>query len=139
MSDGGWGVFVIGLAIGVWLVHDTEILRCRNNLQIDAVEKVAEYLLPNGLLEEDYDRNGDGTADILTLSYVRASHPDGQIDHDPHPVFYIADLDFDGNADVVYIDKYGAGQCEDIVLYRDLRVPAAQERLHLGGMIHGDQ
>lgn len=74
-------------------------------------------LLSNGMYAEAYDSDGDGVVDIVTLSHMVGDK------HDTHPVFYMVDLDKDGQPDQVFIDKVGKGKCSDIVLYEDLTIP----------------
>jgi hypothetical protein len=99
--------------------HSREITQCKGNIVYKKAERIGKpYVVEsNGLIAEDYDTNGDKRTDVIALS-----HPDGA-SHKEHPVFWIVDLDFDGEPDAVYIDKYGLGKCTDIVLYQDLTKP----------------
>lgn len=103
-------------------VHDTQILNCN---QIKAATKLREVQLANGLLAEAYDVDGDGKQDVVTLSSITGSNPAGQgeVPHEPFPIFYILDRDKDGQADTVMVDKNGDGFCESIVLYQNLNEP----------------
>ena len=125
-------------AIGFWLLvgtlvyscevtpgyaHDDAIVKCSNNIVYKSVTKLNEFRMENGLVDEHYDSNSDGLPDIHVLSSIRGvSDEDGLTPHDPNPVFWIVDLDFDGFEDKVYIDLHGEGQCGDIRLYRDLSI-----------------
>ena len=106
-------------ALLVTPVHDTQILKCGN---ITKAAKVNETTSPNGLLAERYDSNGDGKFDIVALSSITGSNPAGvgEVPHVPLPTFYIMDVDYDGQPDVVYVDKNGDGNCASIVLYQEL-------------------
>jgi hypothetical protein len=80
---------------------------------------VKESTQPNGLVLEGYDTNKDGKADITTLSHNEGAWGS----HRAFPLFYLLDLDFDGEPDAVYIDREGFGFCTDIMLYEDLNMP----------------
>ena len=106
--------------------HETDILNCNRNLYVTQADKVSEWELQNGLFAEGYDRNSDGLADIVTFSHTRGPTSSGdepQVEHDPHPLFYIVDIDFDQLMDAVYIDVGGLGKCDEIILYEDLTIP----------------
>ncbi len=106
--------------------HDTEIIQCDKNLKVNKVKKIAENVNPNGTLSEAYDRNADGKVDIEAISHsLSIKKDDGSVEiiHAEHPFLYVVDLDYDGEPDAVYVDKSGAGRCEDIVLYKDLTQP----------------
>lgn len=110
--------------------HDTEIVQCERNLRVSAVDKLEEVINENGTVSELYDRNQDGEADIEAVSYLVAiEEHDGDVTylHRPHPFLYIVDLDFDGNSDIVYVDKFGEGRCDDIVPYQDLHLSPYNE------------
>jgi len=84
-----------------------------------AVKKLSEEVLENGLVAESYDLTRDDKLDLMTFS-----HQDGTKDgHKRYPVFYMIDLDQDGNPDVIFVDRKGDGQCSSIEVYEDLRVP----------------
>lgn len=122
----------VGLAEG----HSEAIVQCKGNILYKEAKKVDQdaLLSSNGLYAEHYDTNGDGKFDVLTLSYTDLS--DKQ--HNAYPVFWIVDLDFDGEPDAVYIDKKGLGKCSDIVLYEDLNSqPYSEEKpmLDRGGKL----
>lgn len=123
-------LLVFGLA-GKGHAHDTEILKCDKNLKVEQVKKLGENINPNGTISEAYDRNGDEFVDIEAISHVNITRQETGaivIDHAEHPFLYVVDLDFDGNPDMVYVDKSGLGKCEDIVLYKDLTVPHNEDR-----------
>lgn len=87
------------------------------------VKKVGNQdILPNGLWIERYDTDGDGKADLITLSHVKGQALDKKgnltVTHDPHPVFFLLK-----KKAAIYIDKNGLGKCEDIVLYEDTAIP----------------
>lgn len=144
-----WGMgFVAGVLFALTFfggsahAHDAAITGCNANLRIEHVAKVKEWVLPNGLLAEAYDRNGDGVHDIVALSVIKGTEVvDGEtrVLHDEHPMFYLVDLDMQRDAEGklaperVYIDKVGAGKCEDIVLYEDLTIPH-HETPHAGNI-----
>jgi hypothetical protein len=106
--------------------HSREITLCDRNIIYKKAERLgAPYISEsNGLIAEDYDTNGDKKADVITLS-----HTDGA-SHKEHPVFWIVDLDFDGELDAIYVDKNGLGKCTDIVLYEDLGGPPGEEAFY---------
>ena len=109
--------------------HDGEIIHCDRNLKIKAVKKLGERVNPNGTVSEAYDRNRDGQPDIEAISHIKSM--DGKkVIHDPHPFLYVVDLDFDGVPDAVYIDKSGIGNCDDIVLYKDLRATSPEDEIY---------
>ena len=91
------------LSTGGWDKAEAACLQLGKQLGIDAS-------LENGLLAREYDTNGDGKLDIMTLA------------HGPNtPVlFYIVDENKDDQPDKVYIDR--DGNC-DLVLYQDLTIP----------------
>lgn len=107
--------------------HSYEIVACRGNLVIHKAQLISEEPMENGLYAERYDTNGDGTFDIIALSTINAVHREGEevvvLSHAEHPTFYMVDLDYDDSPDVLYVDKGKGGRCEDIVLYRDFRIP----------------
>lgn len=107
--------------------HDTEILKCQKNLKVESVKKLDEHLNENGTISEAYDRNGDGKIDIEAISHILSvrKNTDSTLtfEHAPHPFMYAVDTDYDGEPDLVYVDKSGTGKCEDIVLYEDLNEP----------------
>lgn len=112
------------LALAVWFLilcsfvfgHETQILNCGGFKKAD---KVGESVIENGMLAEAYDTDGDGKIDLETLSVVMGTDDKG-LTHKSFPVFYWIDRNGDGKVDYVYIDKYGDGFCESIVLYSDL-------------------
>lgn len=99
--------------------HSKAITDCKGNI----VYKQAKLMKPayvvesNGLIAEEYDTNNDKQTDVIALS-----HPQGT-GHNQNPIFWIVDLDFDGDAEAIYVDKNGLGKCTDIVLYEDLTTP----------------
>ena len=124
------------IAIGLWLVlstlvwscaadaHEEAIIECTNNIIYKYVRKMNETRLENGLLDEHYDSDADFVADIHVLSSIRgAADDDGLTPHDPNPVFWVVDKDFDGKEDAIYIDIHGEGKCDDIKLCKDLNKP----------------
>lgn len=96
--------------------HSTVITSCVNG--VEKVKKLKEQNLPNGLIAEIYDVQGngrtlDGTPDIVSYSAPVAG------EHRPFPLFYEVDEDGDGVPDKLYIDKLGTGSCEGVDLYDD--------------------
>ena len=132
-------------AIGFWLVvstlvyscevppayaHDDAILECSNNIVYKSVTKLNEFRMENGLLDEHFDSNHDNIPDVHVLSSIKGpSDEDGLTPHDPNPIFWIVDKDFDGSDDAVYIDIHGEGKCDDIILYSDLTKPNVNPEL----------
>ena len=111
--------------------HDDAIIKCDYNLKVDHVTKIGEVTFANGLVDEHYDRNDDGMTDIHALSYlIEPTDLDGLVPHQPNPILWQVDLDFDGEIDKVYIDIYGEGRCEDIKLYLDRNLPLPPEMFH---------
>jgi hypothetical protein len=53
------------------------------------------------------DSNGDSLVDVMAL--IRP--------HEENPLFWMVDKDLDGIVDLVYIDPYGIGTCDNISLY----------------------
>lgn len=127
--------FIVGGLLGVFFAmsvahaHSKEITGCANNKKYSKASEIGERtVLPNGMLVEHYDTNGDGKPDVDVLSSIDSTVLDRtkeelKVIHNEHPVFWIVDSDFDGQWDVAYIDRVGAGKCEDIVMYEDLRAP----------------
>lgn len=107
--------------------HDAMLLKCSKALQKTGLKKLGEDLLPNGMLVEAYDANGDGKPDVETVSIVTGTDDKG-IQHREFPVLYWLDLQNDGNVDLILIDKFGDGQCDSIVLYTN--DPAQLSRHH---------
>ena len=108
--------------------HDDAIIRCDRNLKVDHVTKVGEEMFQNGLLDEHYDRNDDGVADIHVLSSITGTTTDeGLVPHRPSPIIWQVDLDFDGQIDRAYIDIHGESRCEDIMLYLDYHAPLSPD------------
>jgi hypothetical protein len=100
--------------------HPDAITYCRGNIIYKSAKKVGKtLLLQNGLVAEDYDTNGDKKADVRTLSTTF----DGGKTHNPNPIFWLVDINHDGEVDYVYVDKKGLGLCIDIVLYEDRTSP----------------
>ena len=90
-------------------------MKCFN---LKTAKKVSEAIIDsNGRLLERYDTNGDGKTDFATLSHV-LSTDDKVTVHDKRPVFFLMK-----DAEKVYIDKVGDGQCKSIVLYHDESIP----------------
>lgn len=113
-------VFLCMFLVPDWTAaHSREITECKGNIVYKQAKQMgpAYVVESNGLIAEEYDTNNDNRTDVIALS-----HPHGA-SHSPHPVFWIVDLDHDGDADAVYIDKKGLGKCTDIVLYQDLTKP----------------
>lgn len=116
------------------LAHPEVILKCDRNLKVDRVQLVQDpVVLDNGMISERYDRNGDGNVDIETLSIAVSDDAeynptDGayKFVHRRFPLFYVVDLDYDGQPDAVYIDQTAEGvndpkgHCDNVVLYEDL-------------------
>lgn len=92
--------------------HDTQILACGG---YDKAVKLKEETLPNGLIVERYDTNGDGQPDVNTYSSIT-----GQDTHQAYPTFYMLDTNYDGYPDLVLVDTTGEGLCDSIKLYVDL-------------------
>lgn len=91
--------------------HDAMITKCNPHLKGLKLLKEEPYG-NSGLYAEGYDRNADGRVDIVVLSPVKHA-----TDHADVATFYIVDLDLDGKPDVVFIDKTGLGNCDDVVPY----------------------
>lgn len=102
------------------MAHPTDLLLCGHLLR---AQEISASLRSNGMYSERYDTNGDGVVDLEILSVILATHKDGSVEHSRHPTFYIRDVDYDHAADVVFIDKAGNGNCNDIVEYADLNAP----------------
>jgi hypothetical protein len=111
--------------------HPDVILVCEKNLKVSHVSQVGETMqYENGLIGERYDRNGDGKIDIEALSIPHAGEDKANIaakvEHRRFPLFYVVDVDLDGNPDAVYIDRTPDGvrdpkqHCANVVLYEDL-------------------
>ena len=118
-------LFVLGLIASFIVMpayaHDEAILKCSNNVLYKSVKKLSENRLANGLIDEHYDSNDDEKVDIHVLSSIKGPSDEyGFTPHDPNPVFWIVDLDLDGKEDMIYIDKHGEGNCNDIVPYLGL-------------------
>lgn len=122
-------LFLAMLMLGVpsWAqAHSTEIVKCGNNIKYSKAVFVEDWSLPNGLLAEAYDTNGDGKTDVVALSAIKKTQPTQsgvRVEHNIHPIFWLVDLDLDGEPDKVFVDKKGEGLCSDIVLYKDLTEP----------------
>lgn len=117
---------VTGLLVQAARGHTDALVACRLIPEAARLEQVGMILHPNGLVGERYDRNRDGMVDVEVLSAVtgvRYNHETGSlvVEHEPRPMLWIVDVDFDGLPDVVYNDEGGEGKCQDIKLYRDLR------------------
>jgi hypothetical protein len=107
--------------------HSDVIVQCQNNLKVDHVTLVREWVNENGTLSEGYDRNEDGKVDIEAISYARVEKQDSGVvvvSHHPFPFLYVVDLDYDGEPDAVYVDRHVEGRCDDVVPYLDLHDPA---------------
>ena len=136
--------FLNKCAITPSYAHDNAILECSNNIVYKSVTKLNEFRMENGLVDEHFDSNNDNIVDIHVLSSIKgATDEEGLTPHDPNPVFWIVDLDFDGFEDKVYVDLHGEGQCGDIRLYRDLSIgevnpeqqePEDQRETNRGGL-----
>lgn len=138
MGQHGWKLISICL-LSFGLVHpyyaeghNKAIIQCRQNIVYDRAIKIGDDVISKDFYLEHYDTNNDGKFDIQTLSYRDLAV------HNANPVFWMVDLDYDGEADVVYIDKKGLGICTDIVLYEDLNnLPYTEEKpmLNRGGRL----
>lgn len=108
--------------------HDEMILKCSKNVPVDAIHKLKEEVLENGLIAEFYDRvdwkgEFDGSHDLIAYSSPSSAG------HMPYPIYYEVDLDFDGNPDKKYQDVRGIGQCKDIIETDDYNSPGEHESL----------
>lgn len=124
-------VAVLG-SCSVALAHDGEVKRCF--AQDRKVAKIGESILPNGLLMEQYDTNGNGKIDVVTLSTLQSTRLESgamKYEHSVHPVFYLFDNDEDQNTDSIYVDKKGDGNCSEIVLYHDFYAPQTPNAPHM--------
>lgn len=74
-----------------------------------------------GLVFREYDLDGDGRPDFMTGRQIDAlsqSLPDAQMSgSEVRPLFYWIDLNSDSTYDQVWIDRGGAGRCDDMALY----------------------
>ena len=68
-----------------------------------------------GLRDVLYDVNEDGKPDLEVLTQFDSTGV-AKV-----PLFYIVDEDGDGSPDKVWVDRFGTGACEDLVLYEDLQ------------------
>lgn len=106
--------------------HSEAIVECSNNIPYKSAVKTNEFKMQNGLLDEHYDTNNDGVADVHVLSSITSPGLDdeGLVPHRANPTFWAVDYpDYDGNVDQIYIDVRGEGNCDDIKLYQDYREP----------------
>lgn len=140
---------LIGLVVSLLLLatswaygHPGQITVCNPDLKGKKVRYIGDGMLQNGMYAEAYDTNGDKKPDVITWSHVHATErvkskkkDNVKVIHDPFPVFYLVDLDFDGRIDKVYIDKTGEGNCKDIVLYEDLTLPGATRGATRGSLV----
>jgi hypothetical protein len=112
------------LLVSALAIHDTQILKCGDVRQ---AKKLNEYVLPNGLLAEHYDTDGDDKKDVVALSSMTSMPSvNGVVEHAAMPTFYIIDTDHDGQPDLVYVDKNGDGNCTSLYLYEDLNAGPSQ-------------
>jgi len=83
-------------------------------------KKTGEELFPNGMVAEEYDRDGDGKPDMGVTSTYLGSQIDGDsivLLHNAMPLFYHIDQDWNGTSDDVQIDVKGDGNCSGLVHY----------------------
>ncbi len=123
-----WFLVAVGMCTAaISYAHVAHLTGCKvigDTSKLKSLKPMREpvYHPGTGLLFELYDRDGDGTADLGVMSHVRdvkATKKGVMLKHDTTPLFY-----FVGEGpDLVFIDKFGNGKCEDIVLYEDLRMP----------------
>lgn len=122
--------FVVLCVLTFSHAHETQVLNCGG---YEKAQKVAEGVIENGMLAEDYDTDGDGKIDLETLSTVTGTDDKGLI-HTAFPVFYWVDRNQDGKVDTVWIDRNGDGFCESIVLYADLSREDRPDTKRKGGL-----
>lgn len=121
------GLFTLLLCSGfmnaapVW-PHAYEWVRCGLHGKM-AYQIGKATVMPNGLMTEAYDTNGDGKIDLEIQSVIEDTVFDKdaseiRVTHKSLPLFWVYDNNYDGAPDVVYHDKHGEGRCEDIVVYK---------------------
>jgi len=110
--------------------HPWAITECHDNIEYAEAVKVGEWVDEGRVFywAEAYDTNGDGVKDVVALSHFITLERgmSGRIyqEHDPHPVYWLVDRDYDDIPDEAYIDINGKGNCHDIKLYKNLNNPA---------------
>lgn len=146
-----WAVYAAALILSLVIIvsrswgHPNDMMKCIPELKGKQVSLVSQAVHPSGLWAERYDIDGDKRPDVVTLTpitgYVynwnREDKPDLGVHHGEHPVMYQIDLNKNGRADVVYVDKGGEGKCEDIQVYEVLE--GAKETGAPPAMEHDDE
>lgn len=113
------------------VAHPWAITQCSDNIIYEEAVFLESWLDEGRVVywAEAYDTNGDGIRDVVTLSHVVRldEKEDGTLHwyHDPRPVYWLVDRNYDNIPDEVYIDINGLGDCHDIKFYKDLRIPGA--------------
>ena len=97
--------------------------QCHRYVPTDTVVLIGAAILGNGLVAEYYDRNADGKADVISYSFKTKKG------HQPFPVYYEVDLDYDTFPDKRYIDVRGNGRCENIFELEDYNSPGDHQNL----------
>lgn len=133
------GVVLAGVVLATQaFAHNDVILKCSNQ---KVATRLSDGVLPNGLFIERYDTNGDGRPDVLTLSHTTATKQLGggkvEVEHTALPVFYVVDLDLDGEPDKIFVDTVGDGGCGAIAEYQDLTGPQTDDAIKRGGIVSG--
>lgn len=76
--------------------------------------------LPNGLVAELYDLNGDTKPDVASYSATHGivNQETGEYEHSAVPIFYEVDLENNDNQpDTIFYDPIGKGLCKDLTFY----------------------
>lgn len=103
---------ILSVVLSVWLAIPSLAWPC-NTRPLETIDPTREEQYgTTGLTILFYDRDGDGSDDRALLFQA---DPDGMIT--TWPLLYFEDLAPDGRAEEVWIDRFGDGFCQDIVLY----------------------
>jgi len=112
--------------------HPHLILTCEKYVKHHQAELLQEGVLPNGLYSEAYDTNQDKEVDVEAISVVESTEVvEGQLvyHHEPYPLFYVVDLNFDRWPELVVQDVVRDGNCENLRTLVDGRVSATGTQL----------
>ena len=129
------GILILGTCVAIQpgIAHSRAITECSDNIIYTEAVFVRDWLDEGKVVywAEAYDTNGDGVKNVVTLSHITSlvmdptnSHVIGY-KHNPNPLYWLVDLNYDNVPDKAYIDINGNGDCHDIKLYKNLRSPGA--------------